>query len=141
VSGKIFPFPTWCEIMIWFNRIGIVLTCVALGLAGCSGGGFPPRTSASSDEISVSPVAAIVAAGSDTTFTAIFTPIPSAQGSLTWSVNPANGGTITATGVYTATATPGDYSVVATWTPANLAAGGIFSASATVLVLQVPQLR
>jgi hypothetical protein len=127
--------------MTCFKRFALVLSCacVSLCFAGCSAGGFPSRASASSSEISVSPPSAIVAAGSVTTFAAVFMPVPTAEGSFTWSVAPAIGGTITNAGVYTATATPGDYSVVATWTAANPASGGIFSASAEVQVLPVPQ--
>jgi hypothetical protein len=61
-------------------------------------------------------------------------------GSLTWSVNPANGGTITSAGIYTASGTAGNYTVTATWTPSNPVAGNRISGSATVEVLPVPQL-
>jgi hypothetical protein len=65
----------------------------------------------------------------------LFTPSRPDGGSLTWSVNPASGGTITSAGVYTASGTAGNYSVVATWTPSNPAAGTAIGGSAAVVVL------
>ena len=58
---------------------------------------------------------------------------------MTWSVNPADGGTITSSGDYTASTRAGSYTIVATWTPANSAAGTTTSGSAAVEVLPVPQ--
>jgi len=120
-------------------RIAVALLIVTLGLMGCRGGGFPnPSTTSSS--LSVNPASITVAAGSTTTFSAIYTPTAPAGGSLTWAVLPATGGTITSAGIYTASGTSGAYTVVATWTPSNSAAGAKMSASATVDVLPVPQL-
>jgi len=118
-----------------------VLPLLIAGLAGCgftsSNGGFPnPSPSAS---VSVNPSSAAVAAGSTVTFNAMFTPGIPAGGSLTWAINPASGGTITSSGVYTASGTAGTYSVVATWTPSNPAAAKIISGSASVEVLPAPQ--
>jgi hypothetical protein len=94
-----------------------------------------------------------VDAGSATTFTGVFAPTAPTGGSLTWSITPVDGGTITGTGVLTASATAGAYAVEAIWTPAipsNAAAvkgsapisieSGILRGSATVTVLAVPQL-
>jgi hypothetical protein len=137
VSGIELPFPIWCEIMIWLNRIALLLPCVALGFAGCGGGGFlSPGTPAA--ELYVNPSSVIVAAGSTTAFTAAFMQVPTAPGSLTWSVTPAIGGTITSAGAYTASATAGQYAVIATWTPAN-SQSAVYRAAATVEVLPVPQ--
>jgi hypothetical protein len=114
-----------------------------LSLAGCgftsSSGGFP-NPGLPSTHVSVNPSSVTVAAGSTTTFTALFVPSVPAGGSLTWAVNPAKGGTITTLGFYTASGTAGSYTVVATWTPSNLAAGTSISGSATVEVLPAPQL-
>jgi hypothetical protein len=123
--------------MICLIRIALALPLIILGLAGCgSRGGFPnPSTN-----VSVNPPSIRVAAGSITTFTAVFTPSLPEGGSLTWSVNPANGGTITSAGVYTASATAGNCAVVATWTPSSSVGGTRISGSATVEVLPVPQL-
>lgn len=120
------------------NRIDLLLFVVILGLAGC-GGGFP-NPGPSSTSVSVNPTSITVAAGSTTAFTALYAPSAPAGGSLTWSVLPATGGTITSAGVYTASGTSGAYNVVATWTPTSPAAGVTISGSATVEVLPVPQL-
>jgi hypothetical protein len=80
-----------------------------------------------------------VAAGSTTAFVAVFEPVPTGPGSLTWSVTPASGGAVTNGGVYTASGTSGNYTVVATWTPAIPSSGGIRSGSAAVEVIPVPQ--
>lgn len=113
-----------------------------LGLAGCgftsSKGGFP-NPGPASISVSVNPSSLIVAAGAAATFTALYTPSVPAGGSLTWAVNPANGGTITNSGVFTASGTAGTYGVVATWTPSSPAVGRIISGSASVEVLPAPQ--
>jgi hypothetical protein len=120
--------------VIRLNRIYIVPLLTVLDIAGC-GGGFPkPETP--SYNVSVSPSSATVAAGSTTTFAVVFTPSSPEGGSLTWSVNPPLGGTITSAGVYTASGTVGNYKVVATWTQP----GAIISGSAAVDVLPPPQL-
>jgi hypothetical protein len=123
--------------VISLSRISVVLPLMMLGIAGCDGG-FP-RPAPPSYNISVSPSSITVAAGSTTTFTALITPSRPEGGSLTWSVNPAKGGTITSAGAYTASGTVGSYMVVATWTPSNLA-GASISGSAAVGVLPPPQL-
>jgi len=114
-----------------------------LALAGCgftsSSGGFP-NPGLPSAHVSVNPSSVTVAAGSTTTFTALYAPSVPAGGSLTWAVNPAKGGTITSSGFYTASGTAGSYTVVATWTPSNPGAGTSISGSATVEVLPSPQL-
>jgi hypothetical protein len=116
----------------------LLLTAV-IGFAGCKGG-FPNSNPESlSTQLSVSPSSAIVAAGSSTSFIAVFTPVLPEGGSLTWSVNAPIAGTITSAGVYTASETPGNYTIIATWTPSNPAAGIKMTGSATVQVLPVPQ--
>jgi hypothetical protein len=122
--------------MNWFNRIVLVLPCVILGLTGCGGGFLSPGTPVA--EIYVNPSSLTISAGSTTTFTATFLRLPSALGSLTWSVTPAIGGTITSGGAYTASATAGQYAVIATWTPSN-PLSAVFRGAATVEVLPAPQ--
>ncbi len=130
-SGKSF------NIMTLLNRIVLALPCIVLALAGCSG---TPPPNPHSVALAVSPSSTIVAAGSTTTFIAVFTPSRPAGGSLTWAITPATGGTITSKGVYTASGTVGQYTVVATWTAFNLAKNGTFNSSASVEILPVPQL-
>src|SRR5580658_2408160 len=98
--------------VIRFNPISVLTSLIMLGIAGCGGGSQNP--SPPSYNVSVSPSSISVAAGSTTAFTAVFTPSRPAGGSLTWSVNPAKGGTITSAGAYTASGTVGDYNIVAT---------------------------
>jgi hypothetical protein len=81
----------------------------------------------------------IVAAGSTAFFIAVFTPSLPSGGSLSWAVNAPAAGTISGAGIYTASVTPGNYTVTATWTPATPSAGTIISGFATVQVLPVPQ--
>ena len=128
--------------MKFSNSVKCALPAI-LGLAGCAGGSpYSPASSPPPVNVSLSlnPSSITVAAGSATIFTAFFTPSSPNGGSLTWSVNPANGGTITSTGDYTASATPGNYTVVAKWTPSNPVAGTTISGSAVVEVLPLPQM-
>jgi hypothetical protein len=113
--------------------LALVLSCVILALAGCSS---PVRPEI--PEIAVNPSSVVVAEGSLTTFTAVFSPSRPKDSSLTWGVSPASGGTINSKGVYTASQTPGHYIVVAIWS-SDHAATGVVSASASVEVLPPPQ--
>jgi hypothetical protein len=70
----------------------------------------------------------------------VFTPTAPSGGSLTWSITPVDGGTITGAGVLTTSATAGTYNVVATWTPAISSHATILKGSSTVTLLAVPQL-
>ena len=119
------------------NPAPFALLALVVGLAGCKGSGFPEPLPTN---ISVNPPSVTVPAGSSTTFTALFAPTLPQGGSLTWSVSPANGGTITNAGVYLAPATAGNCLVIATWTPSNAAAGIRITGSATVAVLPPAQL-
>ena len=119
----------------------LALWAIALGVAGC--GGVPnskPSPAPASNKLSVTPASITVAAGSTTTFTAVFTLPAAAAGSLSWSVTPVDAGTITGGGILTASATAGQYIVVATWTPANPSTAAILKGLATVEILAVPQL-
>lgn len=118
--------------------ISLALTFVLAGSTGCGGGsasesGFP-NPKPLPVKLAVSPSSVMVAAGSTTTFSA--SPSPPPGFSLAWSVSPANGGTITSSGLYTASETAANCMVVATWIPSTMAAGNRISGSATVMVLQ-----
>jgi hypothetical protein len=121
-------------IQIRINRLTLALALVTL--TGCADYISPNPHSVS---IAVNPASAIVAPGSTTRFTVVYTPSQPGGGSLTWAVTPATGGTITDKGVYTASETPGLYTVVATWTAKDLANTGTFTNSASVQILPVPQ--
>ena len=84
-------------------------------------------------KITVDPPSARVALGSTTTFTA--SPNPPSGFSLVWSVSPTGGGTVTSSGVYTASETPGSYSIIATWVPSNPSIGSKVTSSVLVTVL------
>ncbi len=138
LGGKQCGQPRDTDDMTRRKRIAFALPWVMLGLAGC-GDGFPnPKTPSYS--LSVNPSSITVVAGSTTTFAAVFTPSPPAGGSLTWSVNPVKGGSITSAGVYTASSNAGSYSVIATLTPSTVGAGSAISGAAAVTVLPTPQL-
>jgi hypothetical protein len=121
------------------SRSPLVLLLFVLGIAGCrnGGGGFPGPLSIS---ISVNPASITVPAGSLTTFAALFAPTSPQGGTLTWTVSPANGGTVTSAGLYTASGTAGNYVVAATWTPTVPGAGTSITGSASVVVLPPAQL-
>lgn len=127
------------------RRMALALWLILPVLVGCTSG-FPHPESPSTSQppstpttVSVSPTSVIVAAGSTTSFIAVFTPSLPSGGSLSWAVNAPAAGTISSTGMYTASVTPGNYTVTATWTPSVSSAGTILSASAAVQVLPVPQ--
>jgi len=69
----------------------------------------------------------------------VYTPSRPEGSSLTRAVVPATGGTITSEGVYTESGTPGQYTVIATWTAKDLAKNGTFNNSASVEILPLPQ--
>jgi hypothetical protein len=126
--------------MIGRKPVTLALLLIAFGLTGCSGGFFGSKAPAAVTKLSVDPAAITVDAGSTTTFTGVFAPVSPTDGSLTWSITPVDGGTITDAGVYTASATAGPYTILATWTPPNSTAAVILKGSASVAVLAVPQL-
>jgi hypothetical protein len=121
------------------SRGRLVLLFFVLGVGGCrnGGGGFPGPLSIT---VSVSPPSTTIAAGSSTAFIASFSPTSPQGGTLTWSVSPGNGGTVTSQGVYTAPGLAGNYVVTATWTPTYPGAGTSITGSATVVVLPPAQL-
>ena len=118
--------------------VALAILCVVAGVAGCGNGsatenGFPnpkplPVT------LIVQPSSVTVAAGSTTTFTA--SPGPPQGFSVVWSVSPATAGTITNSGVFTASETTASGTVVATWLPSNPLTGKPTTGSASVTVLQ-----
>ncbi len=88
-----------------------VLLCIAL-MVGCGGGGGNTTTPAPQVTVSVAGVSAPMNTGTSHTFTASVK--NSSNQGVTWSVVEAGGGSITQSGVYTAPATPGTYTVRAT---------------------------
>jgi hypothetical protein len=129
--------------MNWRIRITLAVLLMAPSLQGCGSGSFatppsPPPHAATT--LSVNPRSITVDAGSATTFTGVFKPAAPSGGSLTWSITPADGGTITGEGILTASATAGSYAVQASWTPAISSSAVILKGSATVTVLPVPQI-
>ena len=118
--------------------VAFALTFVVVGLADCGSGsatenGFPspnplPVT------LTVQPSPVTLATGSTTTFTA--SPSPPPGFSVVWSVSPATAGTITNSGVFTASGAAASGTVVATWLPSNPLTGKLITGSASVSVLQ-----
>jgi hypothetical protein len=132
------------EARFWTNQkaqrilVALALTLVVAGLGDCGSGsatenGFPnPKPLPVSLTVEPSPVT--VAAGSTTTFSA--SPSPPQGFSVVWSVSPATAGTITNSGVFTASATAASGMVVASWLPSNPLTGKQTTGSASVTVLQ-----
>jgi hypothetical protein len=122
--------------------LGRILLGTVLVLTGC-GGGSPlvtPPPPPPGTKLSVSPPVITVEPGASTIFMGVFTPTAPTGGSLTWSITPADGGTITGAGVLTTSAMAGTYNVLATWTPAISSKAAILKGSSTVTLLAVPQL-
>jgi hypothetical protein len=130
--------------MNWHRRIPLAVPLLTLAFTGCGSGSSavksPPPPPASTT-LSVNPPSITVSAGSATTFAGVFAPTAPTGGSLTWSITPADGGTITDEGILTASASAGNYAVQARWTPAISSKASILKGSATVTVLPVPQLE
>ena len=118
--------------------ICLTLSLIFISLTNCGSGsrsesGFPnPRPLPVTLTVEPSPVT--VAPGSTITFGA--SPSPPQGFSLVWSVTPTNAGTITNSGVFTASGNGGNCNVVASWLPANPLTGKTTSGSANVTVLQ-----
>ena len=118
--------------------ISIALPFATPTLTSCGSGssfenGFP-NPNPLPLKLTVSPSPVTVPVNSTTTFSA--SPNPPKGFSLTWSVSPTSGGSITNAGVYTASETAGSCAVVATWIPSNPSAGSRITGSAMVTVLQ-----
>jgi len=86
---------------------GIFLALLSLVLVACGGDDDKEKVS-----VSISPMTATIKAGTTQTFTASIT--GSKNTAVTWKVDEANGGMVTAAGVYTAPLTAGTYHVTAT---------------------------
>jgi peptidyl-prolyl cis-trans isomerase B (cyclophilin B) len=84
----------------------VALVCLLVGLLGCGGGGGGSSKKPVTD-ISISPADAKIDPGESISFTATLT---GGTGAVDWSTT---GGTIDATGRYTAPTTPGNYTVTA----------------------------
>jgi hypothetical protein len=126
--------------MIRYERVILAVPLIALRVTGCGGGFSASKLPSAVTSLSVKPASITVDAGSTTTFMGVFAPISPAGGSLTWSIAPVDGGTITDAGVYTASSTAGQYTILATWTPPNSTAAVILKGLANVAILAVPQL-
>ena len=118
----------------------LAVPLIVLGLTGCGGGFSASKLPSPVTRLSVNPASITVDAGSTTTFMGVFAPTNPPGGSLTWSIAPVDGGTITDAGVYTASSTAGQYTILATWTPPNSTAAVILKGLATVAILAVPQI-
>lgn len=107
-----------------------------LALTACGGGGGGSSSSSPSPTpsvtVAVSPTTATVTASTTKQFSA--TVANATTTTVTWSVQEGvSGGTVNATGLYTAPSTPGTYHVIATST-----ASPMISATATVTVVAPP---
>jgi len=122
-----------CALKLKSGGIVLALVCIVMALSGCATAAtfLPPP------QISITPSSTTVVAGATATFTVVFGTTDPPESSLAWTVSPASGGTITSGGVYTASATPGTYKVVATWTSQN--GRSSTTASASVEVIPAPQ--
>lgn len=99
----------------WAMRARAAALALCAVIAGCAGGGGNgggPNCGSSVVSVSIEPGAATVVAGTTQPFVAAVT--GTANTAVTWSVQEAGGGTISATGVYTAPTTTGTYHIVAT---------------------------
>jgi len=92
-------------------KANIAILLFAALLAGCGGGGSNSTPPPAPVTVSVSGLSAPMNTGASHTFTASVK--NSSNQGVTWSVIEANGGSITQSGVYTAPATPGTYTVKA----------------------------
>ncbi len=92
--------------LLWLG----VAVGLALLLSGCSGETSALQT-AVTPAITLTPTATVIEVMQPQQFSASVTGV--ANTAVTWQITEANGGTISATGLYTAPATPGTYHVVA----------------------------
>ena len=92
-----------------------LLALSGLSCTGAVGGGSGSAGGPSGNGVTVSPAAAYPVLNASVSFTAVVTGLSAGQATtVTWSVQESGGGTVDATGKYTAPATPGVYHVVAT---------------------------
>jgi hypothetical protein len=91
-----------------------VLLLGAACLSGCGGGSVAAPLSLPSPPVTVTVVGPSAVLNTGSSFTLTATVHNASNSAVTWSVVEAGGGSITATGVYTAPATPGTYTVKAT---------------------------
>lgn len=106
-------------------------TALTLSLACGGGGGGGSTPAPATIVVTVAPTTASILTGGTQTFTATVT--GTTDTAVTWSVQEAAGGSVNASGLYTAPGTPGTYHVVAT-----SHASATKTASATVTVSAPP---
>ncbi len=93
------------------SRISLAVAFLTLAaLAGC-GGTDPGATGAEAVAVDVLPATAVVVPGGTVPFSAAVAGVPEAE--VTWSVEEADGGSVDATGRYTAPASTGTFHVLA----------------------------
>lgn len=114
------------------TSLSALLTGSALILSlACGGGGGGGEPAPTPIVVTVAPTTASLLTGATQTFTATVT--GTTNTAVTWSVQEAGGGSVNASGLYTAPGTPGTYHVVAT-----SQASATKTASATVTVTAPP---
>lgn len=114
------------------TSLSALLTGSALILSlACGGGGGGGEPAPTPIVVTVAPTTANLLTGATQTFTATVT--GTTNTAVTWSVQEAGGGSVNASGLYTAPGTPGTYHVVAT-----SQASATKTASATVTVTAPP---
>lgn len=119
----------------WMLPTALALTFLIPGITNCGSGSHSENGFSNPTPIpitfAVSPSSITLVAGSTTTFTV--SPSPPQGVSVVWSVNPSTAGTITSSGVFTASAA-GTGTVIATLMPSDSSVGSL-AASAMVTVL------
>jgi hypothetical protein len=109
---------------------------LALAALGCRGGGSDSIQAPTGMPVPflITPAVATVVAGQTSSFSAS----SSTTGTVTWKVEPATGGTITAAGLFTAASSLGQCQISAQWRPTDSGALAWTSATAIVSVVAQP---
>jgi hypothetical protein len=120
------------QVLLGFNRIQCVLAVFVVGVFGfltaCNSGG---SSAPGAVTVFVTPSSTSVFIGKSQQFAASV--VGTSNTAVTWTVNEANGGTVSSTGNYTAPMTAGTYHVVAT------SVASITSMAAVPVTVTVPQ--
>jgi hypothetical protein len=113
---------------VWF---GVIL----LSLAACGGGGGSTTTPPAVIQVTISGPTGSLTTGTTRTFTASVN--GTSNTAVTWSVVEAGGGTITASGVYTAPTLPGTYTIKATAQADGVSSSTVAISVVLPLVVQI----